>query len=187
MKLRALRTECGRRTIECPVPQRSATDLTSPRCADGRRRSSSFGRMVALRPAALALVLTILAHAVAVASGNDRPWIGIDIEDWRIGDFAAGVAVLRVEHASPASEAGVSAGDIVLALEGHDLRNADDLICRVLALRPGQHIVLTVLRAEESLALRVKLGLWPLGIPKGTRECAAVVGSRPDRSSSRPS
>lgn len=88
-----------------------------------------------------------------------------------------GIAVLRVEDASPAKEAGVSEGDIVLTLDGHGLLNANDLICRVLTLAPGQRIALTVRRAEQQHALRVTLGPWPLTIPKGISNCATLVGS----------
>jgi C-terminal processing protease CtpA/Prc len=106
------------------------------------------------------------------ALADDRPWMGIYIADCRIGRDLVGVAVLGLEEGAPAREAGIVSGDIVVAVDGVALAGVDDLICRVLARRPGQHVHLTVLHDGDQLSHVVTLGMWPLNIPRGPHSCS---------------
>lgn len=103
--------------------------------------------------------------------------MGLDIMDCRTGDHSAGVAVLHVEDGAPARHAGIEPGDIVIAMEGQRLAGADDFICRVIGLSPGERVRLTVLHNGDLRSPVVTLGLWPLNIPKGSHSCPMGVSS----------
>jgi S1-C subfamily serine protease len=118
-------------------------------------------------------IFTIMIAQIALAV--DRPWIGMDITDCRFDGTVVGVAVLRIEEDAPARSAGISAGDIVIAMDGQPLTSANDFICKVIALSPGQRVRLTVLHDGTLLAPVVTLGMWPLHIPQGRHSCPENV------------
>jgi hypothetical protein len=67
------------------------------------------------------------------------------------------VLVTSVADGGPAARAGLRGGDIVLAADGRDLRDAADLEEVVLALAPGRALKLSVWRAGQVLALVLAL------------------------------
>jgi S1-C subfamily serine protease len=136
--------------------------------------------MRALRPVhfkrlAFALLLPVLLSQQAVAA-DDRPWIGMDIEDRRFENTVLGVGVARVEDGSPAVDAGIVNGDILVSMEGMALAGSDDLICRVFVLTPGQRVRLAVLRDGHLHSVTVTLAMWPLNIPQPSRSCPVLIG-----------
>jgi len=89
-----------------------------------------------------------------VAHGTvERGRIGVSIQDLT-PDLAAafgldtleGALITSVERGSPAEQAGLRRGDLVIALDGEAIRNATNLRNRVGLVRPGQSVKLTVLR-----------------------------------------
>ncbi len=67
----------------------------------------------------------------------------------------SGALVLSVEENSPAKQAGLRDGDVIVALEGHPVAGVDDLH-RVLAdIDAGASCSLTVLRHREKLELKI--------------------------------
>jgi S1-C subfamily serine protease len=66
-----------------------------------------------------------------------------------------GVVVLGVEENSPARQAGLREGDIIVALEGEPLAGVDDLHRMLTDVRVGVNCSLTVLRWTEKLELKV--------------------------------
>ncbi len=61
----------------------------------------------------------------------------------------SGVLVLRVETPSPAAEAGIQAGDIVISFNGQETATAEDLIAALRNTMPGDRVQLSVLRGGE--------------------------------------
>jgi S1-C subfamily serine protease len=131
-------------------------------------RSGHFKRL------AFACLLPVLLSRQVLAA-DDRPWIGMDIEDRRIENTVLGVGVARVEDGSPALHAGIVPGDILVSMEGVALAGSDDLICRVVVLTPGQRIRLAVLRDGDLRSFTVTLAMWPLKIPQPSRSCLALL------------
>jgi S1-C subfamily serine protease len=119
------------------------------------------------------LVLLLAQRLPALA--DDRPWMGMHIVDCRIESRFLGVAVLRIEEDSPARDAGILAGDIVIELDGLALTGAHDLICRIIVQSPGQRVRLSVLRNGAVLTRVVALGMWPLSIPQTSHSCPVQV------------
>jgi serine protease Do len=68
-----------------------------------------------------------------------------------------GVLVTSVEADSPAARAGVKAGDVITALDGTPIRDADDLRRRVARLESGAEFALAVVRDRKELVLKGKL------------------------------
>jgi S1-C subfamily serine protease len=68
-------------------------------------------------------------------------------------DYA--VEVLSVEATGPAGQAGLREGDLIVAVNGHDVASVDDLH-RFLSEWPiGQLTVLTIIRGPEKLEISV--------------------------------
>src|SRR5690606_28336840 len=69
-----------------------------------------------------------------------------------------GAVIASIEPDSPAEEAGLEVGDVVVATDGRPLRNATDLRNRIGMLSVGDELVLSVLRGDESLELTARIG-----------------------------
>ena len=67
----------------------------------------------------------------------------------------SGAMVLSVEENSPAKQAGLRDGDIIVALEGKPVAGVDDLHRLLTEVRVGVSCALTVLRWTEKLELKV--------------------------------
>ncbi len=67
-----------------------------------------------------------------------------------------GVLVLRVMPDTPAAEAGLRRGDVILEIEGKPIKTADALQIRVEESRVGQTLTVKVQRGEQIQRLRVK-------------------------------
>ncbi|MDE2120617.1 MAG: trypsin-like peptidase domain-containing protein, partial [Betaproteobacteria bacterium] len=98
-----------------------------------------------------------------------RGWLGVqpgDVEPplaRRLGlSPGRGVLVSAVLPDSPAERGGVRRGDVLLDLAGSPLRDGDDLLQRVAALRPGSLARLLVLRDGRRQELQVRVGRRPL-------------------------
>jgi serine protease Do len=70
---------------------------------------------------------------------------------------ANGALVNGVEKDGPSAKAGVEAGDIILKVDGRDVRSSNDLPRIITAIRPGTKITLTVWRkgAQKDVAVTV--------------------------------
>lgn len=84
-----------------------------------------------------------------------RGWIGIAPEDIgdeqarRLGLARGGVVITNLYVDSPALAAGLQPGDIVLAVDGADVRSAQETLTRIAQLKPGQRVTLRVQRGER--------------------------------------
>ena len=70
---------------------------------------------------------------------------------------ASGALVNGVEKDGPSAKAGVESGDIILKVDGRDVRSSNDLPRIITAIRPGTKITLTVWRkgAQKDIAVTV--------------------------------
>lgn len=72
---------------------------------------------------------------------------------------AKGLRVVRFSEDSPAREAGIQEGDLILAWNGEELTSFGDLRRRLAQSKPDQVITLTIDREGEELEISVTLGL----------------------------
>jgi serine protease Do len=107
-----------------------------------------------------------------------RGWIGVqvqpvtaDIADSLGMSKAEGALVAEPQPNSPATKAGIKAGDVITALNGAPIKNSRDLAQKISAMAPGTSAKLDILRSGESKSLTLTLGELP-----ATREAKAEPG-----------
>ncbi len=83
-----------------------------------------------------------------------------------------GALVASVNPGSPAQAAGIQAGDVIIALNGHKIENSNDLPVRVASLLPGTKVDLTIWRNHAERHVTVTLGAM------GTGTLAAAGGAQ---------
>ncbi|MFM7617525.1 MAG: trypsin-like peptidase domain-containing protein [Actinomycetes bacterium] len=74
----------------------------------------------------------------------------------------SGAIVIRVEPGTAAAEAGIRRGDVIVAIDGVQVRRADDVGSAIRGHRPGEEIELTIERDRERKVISVRLGSVPL-------------------------
>jgi S1-C subfamily serine protease len=97
-----------------------------------------------------------------------RGWIGVEPTEIT-PDLAktfnvqrdSGVIITGVLQTGPAFKAGVRPGDVLLAVEGQQVKSVAELLARVSALKPGQAAHVTVLRQTDQIDLTVTPGQRP--------------------------
>jgi putative serine protease PepD len=85
-------------------------------------------------------------------------YLGVQVGDSSSG---TGAQVTTVKADTPASKAGLKAGDVITAIDGATVANADDLTAKINAHKPNQKVTLTVTRNGKSLSIDVTLGVRP--------------------------
>jgi S1-C subfamily serine protease len=104
-----------------------------------------------------------------------RPWIGVyytpidkQLANDRSLSVDSGVLIGPASNGaqgvfpgSPAADAGLQDGDIVVAVDGQPIDEDHDLATRILPHVPGDVVALSVMRAGRTLEISVKLGTLP--------------------------
>ena len=114
-------------------------------------RERSFAWRVA---AALATVI-LLAGSSGLSLARDdhdhsqRPWLGVSL-----GDTRDGVSIMSVMDDSPAQDAGLQAGDVVLAIDGRSVADAGEFMAAFREYSPGDSPSLMVRRDGSELTLQ---------------------------------
>jgi serine protease Do len=87
----------------------------------------------------------------------EHAWLGIDYQG-----LPTGVVVRRVTLNSPAQQAGIQVGDIIMQFNDKPIRTASDLTRELYFAQPNQRITLTVRREGQLVRLPVTLGTQSL-------------------------
>src|SRR5215469_9891785 len=104
----------------------------------------------------------IVAHGRVV-----RGWLGIvpeDLSDEQARQFglsSGGVVIANLYVGSPALQAGVQPGDVLLAIDGVSPRSAQDALGRIAGYKPGAPMVLREMRGGRVLELHAQVGEHP--------------------------
>lgn len=93
----------------------------------------------------------------------ERGWLGVEIRPVAEagaspGGEAAGAVVAVVQRGSPAAEAGIRPGDVILRVNDQTIRHVRDLTRTVASSAPGSQAEVTVLRDGLETVLTVTLG-----------------------------
>lgn len=67
----------------------------------------------------------------------------------------SGVVAMQVATPSPAAEAGIQPGDIIIAFNGKETATAEELIAALRSTKPGDRVELTVLREAKTQQMTV--------------------------------
>jgi len=101
------------------------------------------------------IVADLIAHG-AVARG----WLGVTVAD-RDPAGAGGAEVTGIEPGGPADAAGLTEGEIVLAVDGEKILGSAGLIRAIASVRPGVEVVLTVSRDGHIIKIPVVVDRRP--------------------------
>jgi putative serine protease PepD len=97
--------------------------------------------------------------AQLISSGKaEHAFLGVQLRD---SSSTNGAAIVLVRPDTPASKAGLKAGDVVTALGGKDISTASELRAAINARRPGDSVSLTYRRSGQSHTVTVKLASRP--------------------------
>jgi serine protease Do len=97
-----------------------------------------------------------------------RPRLGVSVSDVTAVDAEAygldevrGAEINTVEDGSPADEAGLEIGDVVIALDDEPIVNATALVTGLVRRQPGDRITLAIIRHGRRSTVSVRLGEFP--------------------------
>ncbi|HEY3542644.1 MAG TPA: trypsin-like peptidase domain-containing protein [Gaiellaceae bacterium] len=99
-----------------------------------------------------------VADTVIAGKTVQHAYLGV-----QIGDTSSdtGAQVAKIVSGSPADKAGLKVGDVVTAIDGKPVTNADDLTALVATYKPGDKASLTVTRNGTSTKLDITFGQRP--------------------------
>jgi len=92
-----------------------------------------------------------------------RGWFGITIQDINEGESKdldlpmAGALIARVEDNSPAQKAGLKRYDLIVGINGHEIKSAADLQMDIANSAPGEVVSVTIYRNREKQEFKVKV------------------------------
>ena len=104
-----------------------------------------------------------------IQSGSvTRGWIGAGVqeltpelaESFRLGDIK-GVLITEVVRNSPADQAGIKPGDILVSIEGKAINSWSSMLETVANLMPGQIVPVKMMRNGTEMVVQVKIGKRP--------------------------
>lgn len=122
--------------------------------AEAQRQLEQAAREVARLSAEISGPLVQEIRRIHVGA-PDRPMLGVNIGRSEPG--TEGVRVLSVSPGGPAAEAGVVAGDLIVALGDRKLRTNRDLIVGMQTLEVGEKVKLGLVRGGERKDVYVEL------------------------------
>jgi S1-C subfamily serine protease len=126
------------------------------------------------RTLAVVLIAAVVVGGVVVAanalqgggaaSGQSaaEPWLGVEMASQVT---AAGAEVQSVVPRSPAAQAGLEPGDLILAINGQSVLGPSDVATVVASERPGQQVQLQVQRGFQELTMVATLATRPAPSP----------------------
>jgi serine protease DegS len=104
----------------------------------------------------------IIAHGRVI-----RGWIGIVPEDVsdeqaaQLGLAQGGVLLANLYVGSPAQEAGLQPGDLLLAINGTNLSSSQDALARIANTKPGSPLTIKVLRGRRQVEVKAHVSERP--------------------------
>jgi serine protease Do len=98
----------------------------------------------------------------------ERGWLGVLIQKVTPGlaesfglDEPIGALVAEVIEGSPADEAGLQRGDIVVSIDGYKIKDYGELSRQAAKAKSGSKVVLEVIRDGQRQEIEVKIGTYP--------------------------
>ena len=105
--------------------------------------------------------LAVLEQLRAQAAGTTRTegFLGVSLEPRT--DGGVGSIIATVQPGSPAQEAGINVGDIVLAVDGEPVNGQAGLVAAIRDRNPGESIVIDLVRDDERVSVTATLVARP--------------------------
>ncbi len=95
-----------------------------------------------------------------------HPYLGVYSDPANTGNAvpaapSAEAFLRRVDAGTPAAKAGLSVGDVIVAVDGKSVTGADDLVVLTTEHKFGETVTLLLVRAETRRSVQVMLGKNP--------------------------
>ncbi len=102
---------------------------------------------------------TVARIAEAIIAGHPvkHSYVGVELN----ASSTSGASVTTVQAGSPASTAGLKAGDLITAIDGTPITSTAQFISTVDSYPPGKTITLTVKRGGNTQSIKLTLGTRP--------------------------
>lgn len=97
-----------------------------------------------------------IAGKVVAGQPIETAFLGVSIEDSQQG--TAGAVVTEIQPGTPADQAGLQPGDLVVSIDGQPVQSSLDLAAAVRSLDPGDQVTLEVQRDGQTVNVTVELG-----------------------------
>ena len=160
------------------IDQRLELDVGFDPTFEGAAVIDTSGNLVAMAvPGPYHCVLGIPSATIAAVVAKvdqfghlQKPYLGIRLQPlWldddtrtKLGRKSRGIAAVGgVDAGSPAAQAHVELGDLLLTLDGEPAESVNSLARRIAGTNPGQIVVLEVLRGGKPLTINVQIGERP--------------------------
>lgn len=92
-----------------------------------------------------------------IANGRvERGWLGVDL-----AAGATGLVVARVIPGTPASSAGIRAGDVILAINGDAATSMRSVVQRMRSTEPGAELAIRLRRDDSEITVRAAAAVRP--------------------------
>jgi Do/DeqQ family serine protease len=128
-------------------------------------------------------LVKLYADSAVTGRKLERPWLGakLDAVNRDVAEAlglqrVAGALVARVYDKGPAAEAGLQAGDVIVAVEGHDVDDPRSVLYRLTTLGIGKRARLDVVRKGRRATMDVALRAAP---PPGRDDVRNLSGAHP--------
>jgi serine protease Do len=104
-----------------------------------------------------------LESEVQPAQAGQGAWLGVEVRELQEEEQAqlgldGGLVVLHVSDGSPAARGGLREWDVLLGLEGHTIKNREDLVKVIGGCKPGDQVRVKLLRRGNVLQVPCRLG-----------------------------
>jgi serine protease Do len=114
----------------------------------------------------------------------ERGWLGVSIQDVDRNladsfglDRPRGALIAQAGKGSPAEDAGLKSGDIIVSFDGHDIETSADLPHIVGLITPGTSVEAVIMRDGKELTLEVEVGALAAGAVARVETEAASDGT----------
>jgi serine protease DegQ len=125
---------------------------------------ASLGIGFAIPAATAKQVLDQLVQTGTVTRG----WIGVAVQDLtdELAESlklpeARGTLITEVFSGTPAAQAGMKSGDVLVAVDGKPVTDSSSMLTLISAIAPGSGAALKVIRAQKEVDLKVTVGTRP--------------------------
>ncbi|HET8980220.1 MAG TPA: trypsin-like peptidase domain-containing protein [Solirubrobacteraceae bacterium] len=108
-----------------------------------------------------------VANELIAGKKPQHAYVGVEL----VGNSSGGAQVSTITPNSPASSAGLQAGDLITAINGKAVATTDGFIASIDNYTPGQTVTLTVKRGGQTKQIKVTLANRPAKTP-GTNQPA---------------
>jgi putative serine protease PepD len=104
-----------------------------------------------------------VANEIIAGKKVQHAFVGVELS----GSSAGGAQISLVQPGTPATAAGLQSGDLITAIDGHQITSTDQFIATIDTYSPGQTVTLTIKRSGQTKQITVKLGVRPTSSPTG--------------------